>query len=158
MFKMDARWGWALAVLAVASGWWQWGWRGVVLALTMVVFWLLLQFGRSLRVMQKAGVAPIGSVANAVMFHSRLRAGLPLLQILPLTGSLGIKLADEPETFAWQDASGDRVELVMRGGKLASWQLLRAQADAPAPADGPAAALATAPVAPAIPPGPGAAS
>lgn len=142
---MNANVGWALAVLAVASGWWQWGWRGVVLALTMVVFWLLLQFGRSLRVMQKAGSAPMGSVANAVMLHSRLRAGLPLLQILPLTGSLGIKLADDPETFAWQDASGDRVELVLRGGKLASWQLVRAAGEPVAPAgadaaDAPAAA------------------
>ena len=126
---MDARWGWALAVAAVALATWQWGALGAALGVTLVVFWLLLQFSRSLRVMQKAGAAPVGTVANAVMFQARLKPGLTLLQILPLTGSLGRKLADEPETFAWQDAGGDRVELVLQGGKLVSWQLLRAPAD-----------------------------
>jgi hypothetical protein len=44
--------GWALAVAAVAAGYVGYGWPGVVLAVTVVVFWLLLQFSRALRVMR----------------------------------------------------------------------------------------------------------
>ena len=35
---MNAAIGWGLAVLAVAVGYWQWGWQGVVLGVTLVVF------------------------------------------------------------------------------------------------------------------------
>lgn len=125
---MNPRVGWALAAAAVALGGWQWGWQGVLLGATVVVFWLLLQFSRSLRVLRQAGAAPKGSVANAVMLHSRLQAGMTLMQILPLAGSLGEPLAPPPdERFAWTDASGDRVELLLRGGRLAEWQLRRAE-------------------------------
>ena len=110
---MDKRLGWALAVVLVVVGWWQWGWQGVVMAVTVVVFWLLLQFSRALKVMQNAGRAPMGSVANAVMLQAQLREGLTLIQVLPLTGSLGQTLPADPpqERFAWADAAGDRVEL-----------------------------------------------
>jgi hypothetical protein len=54
--------GWGLAVLAVAAGWLGWGWRGVVLAVTVVVFWLLLQFSRTLRVLRAAGQRPVGTI------------------------------------------------------------------------------------------------
>ena len=127
---MDARWGWALATLAVAGGAWQGGWRGALLGLSVVAFWLLLQFSRSLRVLQRAGAAPVGSVPNAVMFQARLRPGMTMLQVLPLAGSLGRKLSEAPETFAWQDAAGDAVHLVLQRGRLQSWQLQRAPVDA----------------------------
>ena len=45
---MDSRWGWALAVVGMALGYALWGWQGVVLALSVMVFWLLLQFSRAL--------------------------------------------------------------------------------------------------------------
>ena len=51
---MNAWTGWALAALGVAVGWTQWGGQGVVLATTVVVFWLLLQFSRSVRVMSRS--------------------------------------------------------------------------------------------------------
>ena len=122
---MDARWGWTLATLVMVTAAWQFGWRGLALGATVVVFWLVLQFSRSLRVMKDAGGAPMGSVANAVMFHAKLQAGWPMLKVLPLAGSLGRKVSDDPETWAWQDASGDSVELVFEGGRLARWQLVR---------------------------------
>jgi len=118
--------GWALAALAVAIGYAQWGWPGVVLAVTMIVFWLLLQFSRALRVLRKAGAAPMGQVPNAVMLHAKLQRGQRLPQILAFTKSLGTKLADDPETFEWRDAGGDAVRVELRGGKLERWTLQRA--------------------------------
>lgn len=125
---------WLLAMLAVAVGGWRWGWPGVLLGTTVVVFWLLLQFSRSLRVLRAAGSAPVGSVANAAMLHAKLRPGLTLMQILPLTGSLGRKLDGPHEHFGWQDAAGDGVALTLVSGRLTQWQLTRAEPPAPEPA------------------------
>ena len=82
-----------------------------------------------LRVMRAAGQAPVGHVANAVMLHARLRPGLRLLEILALTRSLGEKLGDDPERYAWRDAGGDRVTLDLESGRLVRWQLDRARAE-----------------------------
>ena len=121
-------------MLAVAVGYAGYGWRGVLLALTMVVFWLLLQFNRALRALRRASSRPVGSVDSAVMLHARLHRGMRLLQILPLTGSLGHKVADDPETFEWTDTGGDRVRVELRGGRCTAFALLRADGTArPAP-------------------------
>ena len=34
--------GWALAAAALLAGWLSYGWRGLVLALSVIAFWLLL--------------------------------------------------------------------------------------------------------------------
>jgi len=128
--------GWALAALAIAIGYLQWGWRGVVLGVTLIVFWLLLQFSRALRALRNAGRAPVGHVESAVMMNAKLHPGQRLPQILALSRSLGQKLADDPETFEWRDAGGDSVRIELRDGKLAAWTLQRAgDVDAAAPRD-----------------------
>src|SRR5262245_64007897 len=104
--------GWLLAAAALAIGYLQWGWPGVVLAVTMIVFWLLLQFSRALRVLRRAGQAPVGHIDSAVMLHARLQRGQRLPQILALTKSLGIKRDDDPEVFEWRDTGGDRKSVV----------------------------------------------
>lgn len=125
---MDSRWGWVLAAVAMAAGWWSYGWRGVVLAVTVVVFWLLLQFSRTVRLLRQAAHAPVGHVASAVMFHARLRAGMHLADVIRLAGSLGRKVREEPETFAWADAGGVGVEAEFVAGRCTSWRLLRPDA------------------------------
>ena len=41
---MNSAWlGWGLAVAAVAAGYVGYGWQGVVLAVTVASFWLMLQ-------------------------------------------------------------------------------------------------------------------
>jgi hypothetical protein len=122
---MNAWIGWLLAAAAMAAGYVGWGWRGVALGVTVIVFWLLLQFSRALRAMQQAAGRPRASVASAVALHAQLEPGLSMLQVMKLTGSIGEKLADEPETFAWRDAGGDAVEVVFTGGRVGSWQLQR---------------------------------
>ena len=49
---MSAALGWALALAALVAGYVGYGWPGVVLALSVVVFWMLLQFSRALRAMR----------------------------------------------------------------------------------------------------------
>lgn len=122
----------ALALAALVLGGLVYGWQGVVLALTVIMFWLLLQFTRLMRVMKAAGEAPIGTVKSAVMLNAKMRAGMKLVDVIPLTRSLGKKLSESPETWAWQDEGGVRVELVLEGGKVARWTLIRPEEAAPA--------------------------
>ena len=122
---MDAKLGWALAVLATAAGYWAYGWPGVALAGSVIVFWLLLQFSRAVRVMRLAANAPVGMVPSAVMLHSKLAAGMRLMKVITLTRSLGRKVRDEPETFAWADESGAEVEIEFADGRCREWRLVR---------------------------------
>ena len=121
--------GWALAVTALVAGYVGYGWPGVLLALTVIVFWLLMQFSRALRTMRRAAGRPLGTVDSAVMLHARLQPGLRLPQILVLTGSLGRTVESPPgadaECYAWIDAGGDEVMVDLRGGVLAAWRLQR---------------------------------
>jgi hypothetical protein len=113
-----------LALAALILGGVLLGWQGAIFATTGIVFWLLLQMSRLMRVMKVAGAAPLGSVANAVMLNSKLHAGMKLVDLITLAGSLGVKQA--AETFVWRDAGGDAVEVVLKKGKLAEWRLIRA--------------------------------
>ena len=98
----------------------------MVPAVTVIVFQLLLQFGGTLRVLRMAGARPVGAVDNAATLHSRLKPGQRLLETLPLTRSLGLRLRDDPETFEWAYAAGDRVQVELVGGRLAAWRPVRA--------------------------------
>jgi hypothetical protein len=69
----------------------------------------------------------VGHVDNAVMLQARLKPGMLLMDILLLTRSLGQKVADEPETWVWTDAGGDRVRVELRDGRSA-----RGRSNAPA--------------------------
>ncbi|MES3013881.1 MAG: hypothetical protein V4750_09165 [Pseudomonadota bacterium] len=117
--------GWALALAALVAGWFSYGWPGLALGFSVIVFWLLIQFNRSVRVMRDAGDAPIGYVPSAVMLHSKLRIGLPMLQIVKLTKSLGTRLSESPEVWAWADESGAEVRIVFDKGLCTSWTLNR---------------------------------
>ena len=132
---MNSAWvGWALAAAALVAGWFSYGWPGVVLAVTVIVFWLLLQFSRALRVLRVAGANPVGQVANAVMLHARLKPGMRLPEVLVLTRALGQKVSEDTaaatESWAWTDAGGDTVQLTLRDGRLERWELQRAAAAA----------------------------
>ncbi len=120
--------GWLLAAALVAVGWVAYGWQGVVLALSAVVFWLLLQFSRAMRVMRQAGQAPVGHVDSAVMLHAKLQPGMTMLQVIGLTKSLGRRLDSGDDHWAWNDEGGSTVRLQFQGGKLARFEL-----DRPAP-------------------------
>ncbi len=117
--------GWALAAAALVAGWLGYGWRGLVLALSVIAFWLLLQASRTLRVLRNAAQSPLGHVDNAVMFNAKLSVGLRLAEVIAMTRSLGRKVSDEPEVFAWRDGGGDEVEAAFVNGRCTQWQLRR---------------------------------
>ena len=127
---MTSKLGWVLAALAFAAGWWVYGWQGLLMAATVTVFWLLLQFSRALRVMKNAADSPVGHVASAVMFQSRLKPGLTMMQVVGLTKSLGRKLGDSGDVWRWADDGGTEVEVMFDHGRCQRWQLRRtAEAD-----------------------------
>jgi uncharacterized protein (DUF58 family) len=119
--------GWTLALLALATSAYAYGWQGAVFAVTVIVFWLLLQFNRVLRTMRRASEAPVGHVDSAVMLHSKLRPGLPMLQVVKLTRSLGRRVSETPEVWAWADASGAQVAITFEGGRCRHWALTRTE-------------------------------
>ncbi len=118
--------GWVLVVAAVALGYAFWAWQGVLLAVSGIAFWLLLQFTRTLRVMRMAAGRPVGAIDSAVMLHAKLHPGMRLLEVLPLTRSLGQTISDEPETFRWTDGGGDWVDVELAGGRTCKVTLHRA--------------------------------
>ncbi|KQW35571.1 hypothetical protein [Rhizobacter sp. Root404] len=117
--------GWALAFIALVAGWFSYGWPGIALAFSVIVFWLLIQFNRSVRVMRDASEAPVGHVPSAVMLHSKLSVGQPMLQIVRMTKSLGRRVSESPEIWSWTDDSGADVRITFDKGVCASWTLDR---------------------------------
>src|ERR1043165_9374576 len=95
--------GWSLATVFVAIAWQQYGWQGVAFAASAIVFWLLLQFNRAIRVMKKAADSPMGRVDSAVMLHAWMKPGVTMMQIVQHTRSLGRKVSDDPERYEWAD-------------------------------------------------------
>lgn len=125
---MNAMLGWPLALAALVIGYVQYGWPGVAMAATVVVFWLLLQFNRAVRVMRNAGSRPVGHVGSAVMLNARLKPGMRMLEIVTLTRSLGQRLSapdEQPERWCWRDNGGVAVELTLERGRCTHWQLVR---------------------------------
>jgi hypothetical protein len=57
---------------------------------------------------------------------------MQMLQVLPLTRSLGERVAEEPETWLWRDAGGDAVRVELRAGRVSAVRLERAEAGEPA--------------------------
>ena len=126
---MDPRIGWALAALFTLFAWQAYGIHGLAFAASAIVFWLLLTFNRAMRVMRNAGAAPVGRVANAVMFQAGLARGMTMLQVLAKTKSLGRKVAGSDDDWRWSDDAGASVVLHFERGRLRAWQLERPEAD-----------------------------
>jgi hypothetical protein len=122
---MSAWVGWALALAALAVGGFAWGWQGLVLAFTLVVFWLLLQFSRALRVMRGASATPVGQVPSAVMLNAKLHPGMTLLQVIAITRSLGHRISEMPEVWSWSDPGGAAVAVTLEHGRVVRWTLQR---------------------------------
>ena len=67
------------------------------------------------------------------MLNAKLKPGMTLMQVITLTQSLGERVSETPETWAWADDGESRVTLVFEGAKLRSWQLARPEHEADRP-------------------------
>lgn len=115
--------GWLLAVVALVFGGWRYGWQGVLVAVTVIAFWLLLDFSRSMRVLRAAAERPVGQVASARQLQTRLRPGLTTVELTRLAGSAGEVLDADVPVLRWSDAYGDAIEVRCPGGRAAQWTL-----------------------------------
>ena len=109
------------------------GWWGFSLVSSGIVFWLLQLSTRLMQTMERAADQPVGSVANAVMFHAQLHDGLRLLKVIGLAASLGQRIPSEDkkaDIFEWRDTGGDSVQCHFQDGRLQQWSLSRANANA----------------------------
>ena len=117
--------GWALAGLLLVTAWQGYGVKGIVLGVTLIAFWLILQFNRSIRVMRNAGGSPVGRIDSAVMLNAKLRAGMQMLQVLTMTKSLGRRVDPAGEVYEWADDGGSKVVVTFANGRCQRWQLER---------------------------------
>ncbi len=122
---MNPRLGWLLAAVFAFAAWRAYDLAGLAFAASAIVFWLLLQFNRAVRVMKNAAGAPVGHVASAVMFHAGLARGMTMIQIVTKTKSLGRKVEGSDDDWRWSDDGGASVLLHFEGGRLARWQVDR---------------------------------
>ena len=126
-----------LAIIAAAALAWQsYGWKGIAVVVSMLVFGILLHFSRMMQVLKRAARRPIGYVDSAVMLNAKLKPGVTLLHVVAMTKALGeLKSVKNqpPELYRWTDGAESHVTCEFSGGKLVKWEMVRpAQAeDAP---------------------------
>ena len=119
----------AAALLALVASGALFGWKGVILVMTLLIGGLLLQFVRLMSLMGLAAKGPVGRVTSAASLDGRLRAGMKMVDLLPLAGSLGEKLPGTPTRYAWTDAGGARLEVELGDdGRVQRWTLIPADA------------------------------
>ncbi len=126
-----------LIPLAVVGGaglaWQSYGWKGVVVVVSVLVFGILLHFSRMMQVLKRAANRPMGYVDSAVMLNAKLKPGATLLHVVALTRTLGLLKSikgEQPEVFEWKDGSESSVTCTFVGGKLAHHELVRPGAEA----------------------------
>jgi hypothetical protein len=115
-----------VGLLVLAYRWYDW--MGVLGALGVVVMWMLIEFSRMVRVLQRAAARPVGYVDSAVMFNVALRPGMALTRVLAVARALGQSASEagqQPEIFVWTDPGNVQVRCIFQNGKLASWTLER---------------------------------
>ena len=106
----------------------SYGWAGIAVVVTFLVFGILLHFTRLMTILKRAANRPIGHVDSAVMLNAKLKPGATLMHVVAMTRSLGLlkSIKDaQPEVFEWKDGTDSTVTCTFVGGKLASHVLAR---------------------------------
>jgi hypothetical protein len=122
-------------VAGMALAYRSYGWGGIVAAVGILVFGILLNFTRTMQVLKRATNRPVGYTDSAVMLNAKLKPRMTLLHVVAMTRALG-KLTSvkdtQPEVFTWTDTSQSCVTCTFVGGRLSHHELVRpAQPDEP---------------------------
>ncbi len=118
----------ALGILLLVLSYRAYGWPGIAVATGGIVMWVLLNFTRTVTILQRAARQPVGYVASAVMLNAKLKPRATLLHTTALTRALGESMSVEhaqPEIYRWTDAGGSHVTCEFMNGRLVQWQLVR---------------------------------
>jgi hypothetical protein len=132
----------ALGAALAYAAWRSYGWPGLILALLMLSFWLLLHFTKLMRLLRTVAARPMGRVRDAQALAARLKSGMAMVDVMRLTLSLGLLRTvpdTDPEVRSWTDETGRAVVCSFEQGRLVSFRLesddppAHAQAPDPAP-------------------------
>ena len=106
----------------------SYGWPGIAVVVTFLVFGIMLHFTRLMTILKRAANRPIGYVDSAVMLNAKLKPGATLMHVVAMTRALGLlKSAKDaqPEVFEWKDGTDSVVTCTFVNGKLAHHVLVR---------------------------------
>ena len=106
----------------------SYGWPGIAVVVTFLVFGILLHFTRLMTILKRAANRPIGHVDSAVMLNAKLKPGATLMHVVAMTRALGLlrSVKDaQPEVYEWKDAGESVVTCTFVGGKLSQHVLVR---------------------------------
>lgn len=117
-----------VGIVLLVGGYLNYGWAGVATVGGVIVMFLLLNFNRTMQVLQRARNRPIGHVASAVMLNAKLKPKATLLHVIAMTRALGEFRSPpdtQPERYRWTDGGGSFVDTEFRDGRLVEWKLVR---------------------------------
>jgi hypothetical protein len=114
-----------LAGSALLIGWFLYGWQGVVVSVTIIAFWMVLQFNQATRVLRQAASQPKGQIDSIVRVQSRLAHGMTMAEVLRITGSLGVP-TERRDEWLWRDAAGHEIAVTLRRNVVVRWAVARA--------------------------------
>lgn len=103
-------------------------WMGVLAVSGGILMWLMLHFTRLMTIMKRASQRPLGYVDSAVMLNAKLKAKVPLVHVVAMTRSLGLRQShalEQPEVFVWRDNTDSSVTCEFVHGRLQKWTLQR---------------------------------
>ena len=118
-------------------------WLGLVLAVTVIAFWMVLQFNRASRQLRNVADRPKGMVDSVIALQSRLGHGMSMADVLAISNSLGQRVEGTNGDWMWRDSYGNQIVVTFRRGGVERWAATRTDSSAPA-ASAPAKTLPTA--------------
>lgn len=114
-----------LALSALLAGWWAWRWAGLVLAITVMAFWSILQFNRATRQLRNVADRPKGMVDSVVTLQSKLGHGMTMQEVLAISNSLGQRVSERGNDWLWRDSYGNQIVVTFRRGYVERWNATR---------------------------------
>jgi hypothetical protein len=123
-----------LTASALLAGWWAFGWAGLVLAITVLAFWSVLQFNRASRQLRNVADRPKGMVDSVVTLQSKLAYGMTMAEVLAISNSLGQRMNERNNDWLWRDSYGNQIIVTLRRGGVERWSATRTDAQSTAPA------------------------
>ncbi|MEX1167409.1 MAG: glycerate kinase [Hydrogenophaga sp.] len=116
----------ALAAALAYAAWRSYGWPGLILAVLMLSFWLMLHFTKLMRLLRTVADRPMGRVSDANALAQRLKQGMPLVDVMRMTLSIGLLRSSpntDPEVRSWSDEAGRTAVCTFEHGRLVSFRL-----------------------------------